>query len=500
MSALGDESAGHVPETWLDFLPMQATPDSILYGKNGQRVSFLPRARLGGRFLLAKEPLEGGNDGDFLTCYRRNLFSVAGLLSIDEWPTWALPSGMVRDPSGQDSKITGLFARLKAVESWDSTEVTITSGANRSNATTERGARPADIPLLPPSRDGDASGTSSEHLEIQFSWERLQFRSATANNGKRRKEIRQQFKVIIAILGSKEDGTCILIAELASSFLTVRGRSPKSFAASEASQVPGLDLYQPENDVTGLDMHLPGPSASDWTSTPEVSFFDPYASYIFSDPSQELVYSQTMWDWMNPSVSLLTTSTSILDTEQPMEQEADIVCAGYESQHCVTDTPDYRQLSGHHLMSMAAPCRQGAIAELNPDEVSWAPGLHEGPGHGLLPADSVSISAFTPDHSALPEHTSSPRGATTSTVSVEGQTSDASKKQRTEPNSTPRTSGEIQSRYKYIPIGISGWQPPIEPVYWPHPWSHIVRGSEVIGDLYRTKPYYTHLEHKRVRV
>ncbi|EXM14922.1 hypothetical protein FOTG_16686 [Fusarium oxysporum f. sp. vasinfectum 25433] len=261
MSAVGDELAGYVPETYLDFVPTQA---SILYGSSGKQVSFRPSARLGGVFLIAKESLEGGHDEDVLTCYRRNLFSIAA----DTNP---------RSP--------GLFARLKAVESRDSTEVTITSGANRANSTTERGARPADIPLIPPSRDGDPSATSSEHLEIRFSWERLQFRSATANNGKRRKEIRQQFKVIVLIMTSKEDGSSSLIAELGLSFLTVRGRSPKSFAVSEASQISALDAYWPENDVIGLDMHLPASSGRVWTSAPEVSFLDPYSSYMISDPS-----------------------------------------------------------------------------------------------------------------------------------------------------------------------------------------------------------------------
>ncbi|KAK2929168.1 NDT80 DNA-binding domain [Fusarium oxysporum f. sp. vasinfectum] len=258
MSAVGDELAGYVPETYLDFVPTQA---SILYGSSGKQVSFRPSARLGGVFLIAKESLEGGHDEDVLTCYRRNLFSIAGVLSIDEVPTWSSPLDTARDPSGHEPKIPG------------------------ANSTTERGARPADIPLIPPSRDGDPSATSSEHLEIRFSWERLQFRSATANNGKRRKEIRQQFKVIVLIMTSKEDGSSSLIAELGLSFLTVRGRSPKSFAVSEASQISALDAYWPENDVIGLDMHLPASSGRVWTSAPEVSFLDPYSSYMISDPS-----------------------------------------------------------------------------------------------------------------------------------------------------------------------------------------------------------------------
>ncbi|CEL11444.1 hypothetical protein ASPCAL14546 [Aspergillus calidoustus] len=509
MSAVDDEpAAGHVPETCLDFLPMQAPLDSILYGKNGQCVSFLPRARLGGRFLLAKEPVEGGDEGTFLTCYRRDLFSVAGLLSIDEWPTWALPSGTGRDPTAQDPKITGLLARLRAVESWDATEVALTSGANRSNAIAERGARPVDIPLLPPSREQDGSATSSEHLEIQFAWERLQFRSATANNGKRRREIRQQFKLIIAIMASWEDGTCSTLAELGSSFLTVRGRSPKSFCASEVPQISEWDMPRPENDMAGLDLHLSGPSAPDWTSAPEVSFFDLYSSSAIGDPSQELIYSQAMWDWMNPIESLLTTTTSILDPDRPMEQEAAVARAVYESQHGVTDNTGRGQLSGHHLMSTAAPCRQDAIPELNPDAVPWAPGIHDGPSShhsaresGSVPADTLSISPLTPDHSTVPEDRSSHTALTKSTVSLAEQTNgDASKKQRTEPDSGPTQSAETQSRYKYIPIGIGGWQPPIEPVYWPHPWCHIETGSETSGELYRAKPYYTHLEHKRFRV
>ncbi|EXA34605.1 hypothetical protein NW761_014634 [Fusarium oxysporum] len=474
MSAVGDELAGHVPETYLDFVPTQA---SILYGSSGKQVSFCPSARLGGVFLIAKESLEGGHDEDVLTCYRRNLFSIADT---------------ARDPSGHEPKITGLFARLKAVESRDSTEVTITSGANRANSTTERGARPADIPLIPPSRDGDPSAMSSEHLEIRFSWERLQFRSATANNGKRSKEIRQQFKVIVSIMTSKEDGSSSLITELGSSFLTVRGRSPKSFAVSEASQISALDAYWPENDVTGLDMHLPASSGRVWTSAPEVSFLDPYSSYMISDPSQDFIYTPNMWDWMNPSESVLETLTSIMDTQRPMDQEADVVSAGYQSQRGVADNPARRQSSGqHNLLSTSAPSRQGAIAEFNSDAMPWASAIRHSPRsvpteNGFLAPDTAPIPAFTPSHSALAGHTSSSRLRATSIVSTEGQGSNASKKQRTLSNSTPGASGEIRSRYSYLPIGISGWQPPVEPVYWSHPWSHIE--TDVGENLYRIKP------------
>ncbi|SCO87543.1 uncharacterized protein FRV6_11670 [Fusarium oxysporum] len=453
MSAAGDELAGHVPETYLDFVPTQA---SILYGSSRKQVSFRPSARLGGVFLIAKESLEGGHDEDVLTCYRCNLFSIAGVLSIDEVPTWSSPLDTARDPSGHEPKITGLFARLKAVESRDSTEVTITSGANRANSTTERGARPADIPLIPPSRDGDPSATSSEHLEIRFSWERLQFRSATANNGKRRKEIRQKFKVIVLIMTSKEDGLSSLIAKLGSSFLTISA----------------LDAYWPENDVTGLDMHLPASSGRVWTSAPEVSFLDPYSSYMISDPSQDFVYTPNMWDWMNP--------------------KADVVSAGYQSQRGVADNPARKQSSGqHNLLSTSAPSRQAAIAEFNSDAMPWASAIRHSPRsvpteNEFLAPDTAPIPAFTPSYSALAGHTSSSRVRATSIMSTEGQGSNASKKQRTLSNSTPGASGEIRFRYSYLPIGISGWQPPVEPVYWPHPWSHIE--TDVSENLYRIKP------------
>jgi hypothetical protein len=83
---------------------------------------------------------------------------------------------------------------------------------------------PANITLdLASAQELDANLVS-----IPVSWKRLQFKHATANNG-RRKGLQQHYVVQISLLGKTSSGEIIKIAEVQSGPVIVRGRSPRNF-------------------------------------------------------------------------------------------------------------------------------------------------------------------------------------------------------------------------------------------------------------------------------
>ncbi|KAI9881066.1 MAG: hypothetical protein M1823_006684, partial [Watsoniomyces obsoletus] len=70
----------------------------------------------------------------------------------------------------------------------------------------------------------------TDYTTFPIQWKRLQFRIATANNG-RRKELQQHFTLHLKIMASLSTGGKISIAESQSGAIIVRGRSPRNFAA-----------------------------------------------------------------------------------------------------------------------------------------------------------------------------------------------------------------------------------------------------------------------------
>ncbi|KAK8100286.1 Transcription factor [Apiospora kogelbergensis] len=121
-------------------------------------------AQLHGMFFLSEMP-SNTSDGSLLqpelTCYRRNLFQISGSLIT---PRGQL--SVIRQETGESVPVS-------------STEMPQTADQE-----------PAALPLIPFQEDGpEADG---EYAVYPIGWRRLQFRIATANNG-RRKELQQHF-------------------------------------------------------------------------------------------------------------------------------------------------------------------------------------------------------------------------------------------------------------------------------------------------------------------
>ena len=128
---------------------------------------------------------------------------------------------------GDQIPILGTELTISATESLEGNPVKIISVPWKTPATSTAPAEdktekePPTYPLdLSAGQDMD-----SEYVNFPISWKRLQFRIATANNG-RRKELQQHFVVRLKVVATLATGAKVPICEIHSGAIIVRGRSP----------------------------------------------------------------------------------------------------------------------------------------------------------------------------------------------------------------------------------------------------------------------------------
>ncbi|KFZ20677.1 hypothetical protein V501_00003 [Pseudogymnoascus sp. VKM F-4519 (FW-2642)] len=166
-----------------------------------------------------------------LTCYRRNHFQI---------------SGSIICPAGPLSVVTGHGESMSVV----SHEITVSAtesveGHNIRLVVIPWKTPPANSPDLPEQEPVaipiDILGNedkNNETISQQIAWSRLQFRVATANNG-RRKEIQQHFILRLKLISTLADGSRVCTVESATAPMVVRGRSPSNFQARKEIPLVG---------------------------------------------------------------------------------------------------------------------------------------------------------------------------------------------------------------------------------------------------------------------
>lgn len=195
-----------------------------------------------------------------LTCYRRNLFQISGNITI--------PRGSLSLMSGHGEIVPIVSKELviSASESVDGNVVKLivipwkTPPPNLPEIIAGQEHEPAIIPL-PPFDDG--MGPNSDFIVHPIAFRRLQFRIATANNGRRR-ELQQHFTLHLNVVGTLANGIRISICENSTGPIVVRGRSPRNFQArreiplvgSSSARGQGLELKIPTNATPGALMTL----------------------------------------------------------------------------------------------------------------------------------------------------------------------------------------------------------------------------------------------------
>jgi hypothetical protein len=161
-----------------------------------------------------------------LTCYRRNLWQISGQITLPrQVAQWV-------DEQGRRGVVGELAASITAVESIEGRVAEmITIPWRGSNA--PLGAEETKVVSAPPVVPLDFGGGGQEvdggsRVSVPVAWKRLQFKHATANNG-RRKGLQQHYVVQINLLVKSKGGEYVKVAEIQSGPVIVRGRSPRNF-------------------------------------------------------------------------------------------------------------------------------------------------------------------------------------------------------------------------------------------------------------------------------
>jgi hypothetical protein len=129
---------------------------------------------------------------------------------------------------GQQVPLYDLMATISALESIEGKSTEIISVPWKTSTATsseeKAGAAPPKWPLdlsMNPELDPTC-------VSIPIAWKRLQFKHATANNG-RRKGLQQHYIIQINLIATLATGETVKLAEIQSGPIIVRGRSPRNF-------------------------------------------------------------------------------------------------------------------------------------------------------------------------------------------------------------------------------------------------------------------------------
>lgn len=203
-------------------------------GGAGQFAELGMSAELYGMFFVAEDVFGSDNNPARpleLTCYRRNLWQCSGQITLPRHLS------AVVDEQGRRLPVFDLAASITAIESIEGKPTEIISipwksgGGAASSAGPGAGDEATKVASAPPTLALDLAGgqdVDGSSVSVPVSWKRLQFKHATANNG-RRKGLQQHYVVQINLLARTKSGDQVKIAEIQSGPVIVRGRSPRNF-------------------------------------------------------------------------------------------------------------------------------------------------------------------------------------------------------------------------------------------------------------------------------
>lgn len=486
-----------------------------LYNDTFQQCYINIQAQLHGMFFLAESQWPTSMDTapppPELTCYRRNLFQITGSVTLPRSLRYIFTE------DGQRIPIYELELAVSATESVEGNAVKIISVPWKTPTGTEA-AKPEDkVEREPPTMPLDklsGSDMDSDFHTIPVQWKRLQFRIATANNG-RRKELQQHFRIHLKVTATVSTGEKFSIAESHSGAVIVRGRSPRNFAARK-------DV--PLSSSSTSRKHIPTLSRSGDSSAP--------LHAITSAPKQS-----------SPPDDI-PRSHPTFDPQDMPKQEVDL--NGW--QH--VQTPMSEHSPGHYSIPMNPTPPVAFTGAPSPDlptpfnfafspiEIPHSSGpvsLHfdsdnEGGSSYGPPAQSSQASTRPPTSNPSPSLVNKPRSSTFMGGPA-GNYNEPPPRKRHLSHNTPMTggpplanlqttlqgqqiptqavvspfdrpplvqmtshmsSGSPGGSYEYFPLTLEDWQPPVDAVFRPHAVHHAV-SLDARSPPGRSKRYFSEM-------
>ncbi|KAJ5577800.1 p53-like transcription factor DNA-binding [Penicillium hispanicum] len=469
-----------------------------------RRTSLSVSAQLHGMFFLAESPYTTSpsenappQQGAELTCYRRNLFQITGSVT--------LPRGMRYIMTDQGDRIPILAQELtvSATESVEGNPVKIisvpwkTPSAAAANSGTvledNNPSTAAKIEKEPPPIPLDimaGQDLDTDYATFPVAWKRLQFRVATANNG-RRKELQQHFVVRLKVVATLSTGAKIPISEVQSGPVIVRGRSPRNFQSRKDLPLSGSAAASRKNQASSaaaLNRTPTNESAPRRASVTPAKPKAPSATVQSSSPETTSVPPPTLMqqpqatpDWtpipQSASNAVMTHTHQSLFPHSSPEQ--------------LSQTADQQRRISSATAAAAAPINlslldeeDGTDATLHLDQKIMPPYTSE------LQQRSVSM-----DQSAPPakirklSHNISQTPSRSATSSV--PLLETANLPQQFVSSLPFPNESTDFLYEYFPLGLDDWQAPVDAVYRPHVVHHTnMPEMKFVASRGRSKRYF----------
>ncbi|PQE31049.1 acid phosphatase protein [Rutstroemia sp. NJR-2017a WRK4] len=410
-------------------------------------------AELYGMFFVAEDVFGGETAGRpmELTCYRRNLFQISGNITISRSICSML------NEQGQQIPIYDLAATISAAESIEGKSTEIISvpwkTANLTTSEDKAGATPPQWPLdlsLNPELDQTC-------VTIPIAWKRLQFKHATANNG-RRKGLQQHYVVQINLVATLATGDKVKLAEIRSGPIIVRGRSPRNFDSRKDVQ---LSDKKPEPKARSMSETGPQVKVDPASAQSSYKFYAPNAVMPLPD----------LPEWPN-------LASPALPPEPPTPTHRSKKVAPSASSSSSHNRPPVPKTRWKSDPSPTKGQSQPAVAPIDLSLADDDAGL----SLGTQPHTLSRHSSFTSDK----DRTLGRKG------SAERDASGCSKTSKKMVSMNSPENNE-EALYEYFPLTLDDWMPPVDAVYRPHVVHHTIVPEDLKAQQgkSKTKRYFS---------
>lgn len=440
-----------------------------------RRTTISVSAQLHGMFFLAESPWTTSptenappQQGAELTCYRRNLFQITGSVTLPRALRYIITE------TGDRIPIVAQELTVSATESVEGNPVKIISvpwktpaangnvnnedagiSANQNGTTPKTEKEPPSIPLdMMAGQDLDA-----DYATFPIAWKRLQFRVATANNG-RRKELQQHFVVRLRVIATLSTGLKTPICEVRSGPVIVRGRSPRNFQSRKDLPLSGSAAASRKNAqgaAASSNLHRASPSESGPSGRAKAGMKSSSPETSVSQPNVAPSQASPDWPQMAP-----TAGTNIPPTTIP------------QSSLYSQSSPEFSRPAEVHrrTSAVAAPINLSLLDDDNSDLLH----LHDHSRPFSSFANDVSTKSLGMDASSRPAkmrkvsqplpHTQS--RSTSATVPL----INSGNFPQTFATGMPLAIESADALYEYFPLGVEDWEGPVDAVYRPHVVHH----------------------------
>ena len=449
-----------------------------------RRSSVNINAQLHGMFFLAESQWPATADAPppppELTCYRRNLFQITGSITLPRNLRYVFTDDGSRIP------IYELELSVSATESVEGNSVKIISVPWKTPSSGET-SRPEDkLEREPPGIPLDkmsGQDLDTDYTTFPIQWKRLQFRIATANNG-RRKELQQHFTLHLKIMASLSTGGKISIAESHSGAIIVRGRSPRNFAArkdlplssstnvrkhvslqrNSTTSVPQVTSAPkdttPPGEVPQMVLHyenekLHSPDEiSSWQQNVQIPEPLPTPTYssIMQPPGMQTMMQEPSPEGQTPQFPFAFTAGMGPTGPESLHFSSDDEGSPHPQRPKQTSRHSSRPPTSNPSPNMMNKSRSQTLANTSPTSHPEQP-----PQRPRLPSHQTSM-ATVPSVTSMAATTGAP--------------------QRPEllhsRSSLPYSPGgdSADQLYEYFPVGLEDWMPPVDAVFRPHVVHH----------------------------